>query len=340
MLHTYPIAVPSLDDALRASVDVVIPVRDGGRTIGATLSSVLCQTMKPRRIIVVNDGSTDDTVEVITRVGDGLVELITTRPVGVSHARNIGIAASRAEFVAFLDADDRWHPDKLRRQLQVFSTNADAAVVCCGFAEVQPSGELTNVHHPVLRGSIFDQVLLGRITNTPTTIVVRREALLAIGGYDEDLSNAEDLDLVLRLARRYRFDYAPEVLAHVIANPFSVTRRPIGPDGKREMLLQSVSAYEKWSTSCDLPHYVAQNLRKRIVYTAVTEGYGWRWMLQVQRDMQHRSPVSARRIWPNHAVFVGWILFAMPGFAARRLARAGRTALRRRQSPEVAAPAF
>ncbi len=276
----------------------------------------------------------------ITRIGSGLVELVTTPPVGVSHARNLGIATSRAEFVAFLDADDRWHPDKLRRQLEVFSTNADAAAVYCGFAEVQPSGELTKIHHPVLRGSIFDQVILGGITNTPTTIVVRREALLAIGGFDENLSNAEDLDLMLRLARRYRFDYAPEILAHVVVNPFSVTRRPIGPDGKREMLLQSVSAYEKWSTSCGLPHYVAQNLRKRIVYTAITEGYGWRWMLQVRRDMQHGSPVSASRIWPNHAAFAAWILFAMPGFALRRLAKTLRAALGRQQSPKVAAPAF
>ena len=340
MLHTRPIAPPPLPASLRDSVDVVIPVRNGGRTIGTSLLSVLRQTITPRRIIIVNDGSTDDTVEVITRLGSGLVELITTQPVGVSHARNIGIAASRAEFVAFLDADDRWHPDKLRRQLQVFSTNADAAVVYCGSAEVQPSGEFIKVHHPVLRGSMFDQVRLGRITNTSTTIVVRREALLTIGGYDENLYNAEDLDLLLRLARRHQFDFAPEVLAHVIANPLSVTRRPIGPDGQREMLLQCVSAYDKWSASCGLPHLVAQNFRKRIVYTALTQRYGWRWMLRVRQEMQRRSPVSARRIWPNHAVFAGWIFLATPGFAVRRLAKAGRAALRRQPAAEVAAAAF
>src|SRR5689334_22261940 len=94
------------------TVDVVIPVRDGAKTILQALDSVLRQTEPPTRIIVVDDCSQDDTAHIVAAADNSLIQLVSTPPFGISHARNVGIEASRAELIAFLDSDDRWHPDK------------------------------------------------------------------------------------------------------------------------------------------------------------------------------------------------------------------------------------
>src|ERR1043166_7534525 len=100
------------------AVDVVIPVRDGARCIGACLDSVRAQTRSVRAVIVVDDGSTDATPAVLAQYRQQwpLLELVRTEQHGVSHARNVGVARCRAPFVAFLDSDDVWDAAKLERQ--------------------------------------------------------------------------------------------------------------------------------------------------------------------------------------------------------------------------------
>ena len=326
-LHHAPFAFkPPSDPSLRGAVDVVIPVRNGARTILTTLASVVGQTTLPRRIIVVDDGSTDDTANTVASISNKLVQLIKTPAIGVSHARNTGIEASRAEFIAFLDADDRWHPDKLRRQLQVFAGNPEVAVVYCGYALLRPSGTTVETQGPTLRGFVFNRLLAGRFGGNSSCIVVRREALLHVGGYDESVSYSEDGDLHLRLSHHYKFDFARDILAYVIENPDSVTRRPASMEGQQEALLQNISIYEKWFSSNKVPHQTVQNFRKCITYTAVRRRYGWRWMLELRAKLQRRSPMSARNIWPSHATYAGWIALATLQYTIRGSARAMRLA--------------
>lgn len=316
-----------LGQALRGSVDVVIPVRNGEQTILPTLNSVLNQTLKPGRIFVVNDGSTDDTAHVIEKIGSASIELITTPPVGISHARNVGIARSQADFVAFLDADDRWHPDKLLRQLLVFLTDQRAGVVYCGSARLDPSGAVRDVSAPRLRGAIFHDLLAGGDAGNSSSIVVRREALSAIGGYDEALSFGEETDLLLRLARQYRFDFADDILTYVILTPDSVTRRrgcsgsDPAIDRHMELLVARTSAFEKWAPQHKISFAVAQALRKQIVAAAVRRGYGWRWLSRLRAQLFKRAPYTGRLIWRNHATFAFWIAIATLAHPARVIAR-------------------
>jgi glycosyltransferase involved in cell wall biosynthesis len=282
-MQNSPPNLPSNDaPSLGGAVDVVIPVRNGARTILQTLTSILGQTVTPGRIIVVDDGSTDDTVQIVANVGSDLIELVTTPPVGASHARNRGIEASRAEFIAFLDADDLWHPDKLQRQLQVFAADPDASVVYCGYALLRPSGAMVEIRSPSLRGFVFDELLKGGFVGNSSSLVVRRETLRRIGGYDESLGFAEDTDLHLHLAQQFKFNFAEEILAYVIENPDSTTRRPASMKTQEEFLLQNISMYEKRCPHSRLPHRVLQNLRKRILYLALRRIDGWRWMLQLR----------------------------------------------------------
>jgi glycosyltransferase involved in cell wall biosynthesis len=329
---------PWFEPAFRGKVDVVIPVRNGARTILPTLTSVLAQTIPPRRIIVVDDGSTDDTVNIVTNLGSKLIELVRTPPVNASHARNTGIQASQAEFLAFLDADDRWHPDKLRRQMEVFARDPDATVVYCGYALLHPSGTVIEVQLPSLRGFVFNKLLAGRFAGNSSSIVARRDALLHIGGYDEQLSYAEDTDLHLRLAHRYKFNFAEGILTYVIANPDSLTRRPASLEAQEEFLRQNISMYEQWCPRNRMPHRVAQNLRKRIVYLAVRRQSGWRRMLRSKAALQASAPNSMRQIWPNHPMFACWIALGTLGYASRLLARPIKLAMAsvsRRGRPQI-----
>jgi glycosyltransferase involved in cell wall biosynthesis len=240
------IAEPPFGRSLCGTVDVVIPVRDGAQTIVLAIQSVLAQSRQPRRIIVVDDGSTDNTAALVSRMDSPLIDLIKTAPVGVSHARNTGIKAALAEFVAFLDADDRWHKDKLDLQLQVCSANANAAVVYCGEVMLQPTGAVTRIRTPCLRGAVFDETLGGGFVGSSSSIVVRREALLQIGCYDEALSFAEDYDLHLRLAYIRSIDFTPNLLTYIFENPNSFTRRSVDSKLAVKKLLQEISVYEKW----------------------------------------------------------------------------------------------
>lgn len=318
---------PPVDPYLRGSVDVVIPVRDGEKTIFPTLTSVLDQTVTPRNIFVVDDGSKDDTANIVRGFGSGLIKLITTPPASISHARNTGIARSRAEFVAFLDADDRWHPDKLRRQLQVFTENNNAAVVYCGSALLDSSGAVRDIVAPSLSGFVLKDMLAGGYAGNSSCIIVRREALLQIGAYDETLIYGQDTDLLLRLARLYEFDFADDILTYVIQNPSSITLRQAGAEIHMEFLLARISVYEKWCPTNSISFRVAQAFRKQVMAAAVRRKYGWRWMLRLRANLLSRSPIMGRKVWRNHAIFGGWIALATLVYPIQLLTRKAKVAI-------------
>ena len=101
---------------------MVIPAYNASRFIGETIQCVLNQTLLPRKIIVVNDGSTDQTVDIVEGFQSERIELISVKNGGVSRARNLGIRASQADYIAFLDADDLWHVDKLNAQMEALTS--------------------------------------------------------------------------------------------------------------------------------------------------------------------------------------------------------------------------
>jgi len=285
---------------LRASVDVVIPMRDGAATILTALASVFAQTIAPRRIFIVDDGSTDGGGRLIRSRQFPSVTVIETPACGVSHARNIGIAHSSAHFIAFLDCDDLWAPGKLEHQLMVVRNNRDAAVVTCGSIsfDMQHRPIPKTDFSPELRGYVFEDTLKqGFIRGgLSSNMLVRRSALLAVGGFDETMAFGEDVDLWLRLAATYAFDYCRAPLAYIVENLASTTRRPSTAARRQEILLQPLCCLEKWVEDRCSNRWLLAFAARLILTYAIRERLSTRGVWNLREVIVLRAPKIGCRL--------------------------------------------
>jgi glycosyltransferase involved in cell wall biosynthesis len=210
-------------------VTVVIPVFNRERTVVAAIESVLRQTYQSIEVIVVDDASTDGSIDAVRSVSDPRVRLVeagTNR--GAAGARNLGIAMATGEFVAFQDSDDEWLPTKLQRQMDLFESRTVA--VYCGMAIVEPlaSGRIDLRYNPPINlpnpsGDLLDLLLEDSIVSTQT-LVVRREMLDVVGGFDESLPATEDWDLAIRLAKLGPIIFVDDLLVVQRFSENSLTR--------------------------------------------------------------------------------------------------------------------
>lgn len=243
------------------TVDVVMPVYNGERYIRQALASVAGQSRLPDRIIVVDDGSTDGTAAIVKSFPTPVPLCYVHQPnSGVSTARNAGIARSSADYVAFLDADDEWHPEKLARQLRAFrdSDVDDLAAVYCHFSIMDDSGDPCGEDEAAapdtgMRGSIFDRLLVANmIAGSGSGVMVKRDVLARVGEFDQVLRAFEDWDMWLRIARQYRFDYVAEKLVRIRRHGANLQK------DKVLMFENALAFYNKWSeAACRYGHHGA-----------------------------------------------------------------------------------
>lgn len=204
-----------MSDLASLRVSVVIPVYNGAAFIARAVRSVLAQGYRAAEVIVVDDGSTDGTGAALAGFGRA-IRLVRIPNGGVSNARNVGIRASTCPFIAFLDADDVWDPDKLRRQVQVFADWPGVGLVCCDFltsdgtgsgashfATLGPADDL--VFDRPLPGSALPPLIRRNVVGTSSNVMVRRDVLGQAGFFDPCYRQAEDYDLWLRCAIWCRF---------------------------------------------------------------------------------------------------------------------------------------
>lgn len=185
----------------RPGVSVIVPVHNRASIVGRALESILTQTFRDFEIIVIDDGSADNLRAAVAQFEDSRIRCVSLpHRRGAAAARNAGITVSRGEWIAFLDSDDEWLPQKLERQVAALEQPGfDAAYSAClrqpGDAppEVRPKGSLAG-------GDVLDAFLARRHPITPSVVIVRRTALKRAAGFDEALPSAEDIDLWLRLA--------------------------------------------------------------------------------------------------------------------------------------------
>ena len=216
------------------AVTVVMPAFDAEPFVGEAVESVLGQTYADWQLVVVDDGSTDRTCEIVRAYDDHRVRLITIEHSGLpAVVRNRGLAASESPFVAFLDADDLWRPHKLERQLALIDSRPEVELVHTGFGMLR-EGVLEPVASPPAPrapASQFERLALGNhIANS--SVLLRRELLSSHGAFDEDprLRGTEDYELWLRLSLDAVFGYVDE--------PLLVYRlRPSGLGQGEQMLL-------------------------------------------------------------------------------------------------------
>jgi glycosyltransferase involved in cell wall biosynthesis len=209
-------------------ISVVIPSYNSGAYIVDAVESALAQTYPTKEVIVIDDGSTDDTRARLTPWLDK-VRYIHQANGGVSQARNRGIAEARGEAIAFLDADDQWLPTKLTRQWETLSAHSAASLVHTDVVNLHEStGE--RVYEDARRREFSGDCYLALFRGnriSPSSVLVKRNVLEAIGGFDEAIQGAstEDYDLWLRIARRYSFCYLPELLTVYRLHSQNATRQ-------------------------------------------------------------------------------------------------------------------
>lgn len=206
-------------------VSVVIPAYNAAWCLRRAIDSALAQTFDSREIVVIDDGSDDDTPAVLASYGTR-IRALRQQNAGLSRARNAGITAARGRYVAFLDADDWWLPGKLERQVALL--DADPGLVFCSTA-----AELQDEHGRVLntwtcgnsRAPVLEAIFAQNayVAGSGSAVMVRRDAIVETGGFDPDLPSLEDIDMWMRLAARGGYACVPEVLTVVFRRAGSMS---------------------------------------------------------------------------------------------------------------------
>jgi glycosyltransferase involved in cell wall biosynthesis len=236
------------------AVSVIIPCYNHRDTVAAALQSALAQTFTDREIIVINDGSPDDTAEVLRPYVDR-IRYYEQANAGQAVARNRGIELSRGEFIALLDDDDTWPEDKLAWQVELMRARPEIVLVYGEDVRVDREGR---VLPPTPRrgykrpsGRVHGDFLEGCWIASPGQTLIRRSALERIGGFDAQIWGSDDWDLYLRLAKVGQFHYenrlALNYRVHGGAASTNVLRHLAGHDrAARKHPAQGLRAWRRW----------------------------------------------------------------------------------------------
>lgn len=238
---------PAIRNGSSTMVSVIIPTFNRASLVREALDSVLAQSSSPGEVIVVDDGSTDETEAVLAAVS-GRFRYVRQDRAGVSAARNHGIRLARGEWLAFLDSDDLWLPGKLAAQSRYVAENPGIRVLQTEEIWVRNGKRLNpKLYHRKPSGYCFDR-LLERCLISPSAVMIHRSVFDTVGDFDESLPACEDYDLWLRIGCRYPIG---------LLNPPLVVKRAGHPDQLSASVatldLYRIRAIEKllWSNTLD-----------------------------------------------------------------------------------------
>ena len=190
---------------------VVIPIYNRKSLIRRALESVLNQTVAPREIIVVNDGSTDGVNEML-RTAYPEVTVLNQNRRGVSAARNVGIHAAQFEWIAFLDSDDEWLPTKLERQARLLTDNPSLRICHCDEIWIRNGVRVNEKKRHAKRGGWIFEDCLPLCVISPSAVAIHSTVFSDMGVFDENLPVCEDYDLWLRITQKYPVGFVSERL--------------------------------------------------------------------------------------------------------------------------------
>lgn len=196
-------------------VAVIIPCYNARNTISKTLDSVLSQTYKLFKIYVVNDGSTDDTLDILhayQKKNSEKIYVVSQQNQGQAAARNKGIQSSQEAYIAFIDSDDLWHPEKLEKQRLVFAKHDIGMCYTQGVEIDEQENQIDIIHvNPSYRGRCFEKLIISN-NIVASSVMIRRSVLDRVGMFDTGLGACENWDLWLRISRSFFIDFLDEPL--------------------------------------------------------------------------------------------------------------------------------
>ncbi len=310
--------------ATRPSVAVVIPAYNAAPFIGRALASVRAQTYPIDETVVVDDGSTDSTAQLVAAL-PGRVTVLAQANAGPSAARNVGVQHTRAELIAFLDADDEWLPTALETQVDVFRAMPTVALTTADMRAIDEAGRVTRPSWFAAQGIAStverwngDPVpnavasLVRKNFVSTSVVLVRRSAFLEAGGFRSDLRYGEDLELWARIARDHPIVCLREALGLRRSHATNTTK---SMEPLLRGLLRTSEVIAAWGGEV----LKAQGLSAgEIVGRARTDlGY---WLFSENRLREARRELGAAlRQWPNGRALRYWLLSWLPEPLVTRL---------------------
>jgi glycosyltransferase involved in cell wall biosynthesis len=258
---------------VRTQISAVIPCRNAARFLGETLASVRAQTRPVAEVIVIDDASEDDSATVAQQFGAHVIRLATRR--GHGAARNAGLRAATAEFIALLDADDVWLPHHCETVAALLEQHLDA---CAAFGAMRVIGDGEGTYPPWIDPGppqwLFERCLVSWIGMT-TPCILRRSRALAIGGFDEGMPLAVDFDMWLRLATRSPFVATHEVTALYRRHADQISNNRILQDEMRYL-----ARYRAWQALVNQRDVAAATRAARIILDLYTDDLQAAWEAQ------------------------------------------------------------
>lgn len=329
------------------TASIVVPAYNARATIAETLHSLVAQTWRDLEIVVVDDGTPDDTLAVVATVADPRIRVVSQRNRGLAGARNTGIAAARGRYVGFCDADDLWAPNKLALHVRHLDADADVGISFSGSALIDADGHpLGLAQRPKLRGITARDVLLRNPIGNGSSAVVRRSAFDAIAWrpagearpwwFDETFRRSEDIEAWVRFALTadWKIEGVPGLL----------TRYRIVPGALSANLAPQFETWERMLAKAEAiaPGFVARHGATARAYQlrylarrAVSLGDGRQALALARRAMAASSrPLLAEPV-KTATTLAAAAALAVGGEAARALAGRRLRASSRRPSPQL-----
>lgn len=252
-------------------ITVVVPAYNAAWCVKRAIDSVLAQRWSDYELVVVDDGSTDETADVLAAYG-AQIRVVRQANAGLSAARNAGIKAAAGEWVAFLDADDWWLPEKLAAQMALIAREPDIGF-CSTFARiVSPDGEQLELWSDGgLHGNILADLFGANagVAGSGSAVLARRDLLTRCGGFDTTLRSVEDIDMWMRLAAISTYACVPEALACILRAPGSMSRN-------REVMRESALRVMKKNRAL-LPESMQGAFWRGCVAGVLTDYAKWRY---------------------------------------------------------------
>lgn len=208
---------------MKPKVSVIIPVYNGEKYVRSAIQSAMNQTYPNLEILVVDDGSSDATRDVVTNSFPAVL-YIHQENRGAAAARNLGIKKSTGDYIAFLDSDDVWLPEKVARQMDEIARNPKIKISHTNI-KIKVNGKMTDTAYPISHqeGRIFENLLLHTGSVVCSTLLIKKECFDKVGYFDEELRTAEDVHLFLRLAYYYDFHFLNDALTIKVHHDANLT---------------------------------------------------------------------------------------------------------------------